>query len=84
VRMGLGSAAGLTPRLAAVREPVVCWYAQHGQPPTWQPIAPARLYRTEHAVSLADMLHALRRVLLAAQFLPSRRVMLTPEKLLHA
>ncbi len=55
---------------------VVCWYAQHGQPAADVAVhrAHAPWYRTKHTVSLADMLNALRRELLAAQFLPSRLV----------
>ena len=65
---------------------VVCWYALHGQPAA--DLAAHRVrapwYRTKHTVSLADMLNALRRELLAAQFLPSRLAMPTLEELLHA
>jgi hypothetical protein len=49
---------------------VVCWYAQHGQPAadiaTRRALAP--WYKAKHAPSVADMLSALRRVLLAAQY----------------
>jgi hypothetical protein len=53
---------------------VVCWYALCGQPAldvaTRRALAPG--YRTKHAVSFADMLTALRRVLIAAQYSPGR------------
>lgn len=65
---------------------VVCWYAQHGQPAADLAAYRARApwYRTKHAVSLAGMLTALRRELLAAQFLSSRLVTPTLDELLHA
>jgi len=65
---------------------VVCWYAQHGQPAADVAArrAHAPWYRTKHTVSLADMLNALRRELVATQFLPSWLVMPTLEELLHA
>jgi hypothetical protein len=48
----------------------ICWYARHGQPA--QDLAAHRArapwYRHKQAVSVADMLAALRRVLLAAQY----------------
>jgi DDE superfamily endonuclease len=48
----------------------ICWYAQHGQPA--QDLAAHRArapwYRTKRTVSVADMLAALRRCLLAAQY----------------
>jgi hypothetical protein len=47
---------------------VVCWYALHGQPAADVAArrASAPWYRDKHAVSFADMLVALRRVVLAA------------------
>jgi hypothetical protein len=65
---------------------VVCWYAQHGQPAADLAAHRARApwYRTKHTVSLADMLNALRRELLAAEFLSSHLVTPTLEELLHA
>jgi hypothetical protein len=48
----------------------ICWYARHGQPA--QDLAAHRArapwYRTKRAVSVADMLAALRRALLHAQY----------------
>jgi len=48
----------------------ICWYARHGQPA--QDLAAHRArapwYRTKQAVSVADMLAALRRALLTAQY----------------
>jgi DDE superfamily endonuclease len=62
----------------------VVWYALHGQPAV--DIAARRAaapwYQTKHAPSVADMLAALRRVLIAAQFLPSRLVEPTHEEIL--
>jgi hypothetical protein len=48
----------------------ICWYARHGQPATDLAAHRARApwYRTKRAVSVADMLAALRRALLAAQY----------------
>jgi hypothetical protein len=48
----------------------VCWYAHHGQPATDVAAHRARApwYHHKHTVSIADMLTALRRVLLAAQY----------------
>jgi hypothetical protein len=64
----------------------ICWYARHGHPTHDLAAHRARApwYRTKHTVSLADMLNALRRELLAAHFLPSRLVTPTLEELLHA
>ncbi len=91
---GVGQARNRTPRAVQRTVPfgllcvslVVCWYAQHGQPAADVAAhrAHAPWYRTKHTVSLADMLNALRRELLATQFLPSRLVMPTLEELLHA
>jgi hypothetical protein len=49
---------------------VVCWYARHGQPAHDLAAHRARApwYRTKRTVSVADMLAALRRCLLAAQY----------------
>lgn len=48
----------------------ICWYAHHGQPAHDLAAHRARApwYRTKHTVSVADMLAALRRALLAAQY----------------
>jgi hypothetical protein len=48
---------------------VVVWYARHGQPAADVAAHRARApwYRTKHAVSVADLLTAFRRALLAAQ-----------------
>jgi len=46
--------------------------------------ARAPWYRTKHTVSLADMLNALRRELLPAEFLSSHLVTSTLEEFLHA
>lgn len=92
--MGVGQARNRTP--AAVERTVpfglvclrllVCWYAQHGQPAADVAARRARApwYHTKRAVSLADMLTALRRELLTAQFLPSRLDTPTLEQLLQA
>jgi hypothetical protein len=92
--MGVGQARNRTPAAVERTVPfglvcmslVVCWYAQHGQPAVDVAARRARApwYRTKHAVSLADMLTALRRELLTAQFLPSRLVTPTLEELLQA
>jgi hypothetical protein len=62
----------------------VVWYALHGQPAV--DIAARRAaapwYQTKHAPSVADMLAAIRRVLIAAQFRPSRLVEPTHEEIL--
>ena len=49
---------------------VICWYAQHGQPAADLAAHRARApwYRHKRTVSVADMLAALRRALLAAQY----------------
>jgi hypothetical protein len=62
----------------------VVWYALHGQPAVDVAArrAAAPWYQTKHAPSVADMLAALRRVLLAAQFRPSRLVEPTHEEIL--
>jgi hypothetical protein len=48
----------------------IVWYARHGQPATDVAAHRARApwYRTKYTVSVADMLAALRRALLAAQY----------------
>jgi hypothetical protein len=48
----------------------ICWYARHGQPTQELAAHRARApwYRHKHAVSVADMIAALRRALLAAQY----------------
>jgi hypothetical protein len=62
----------------------VVWYATHGQPAvdvaTRRALAP--WYQAKHAPSMADMLTALRRVLLAAQYLPSSLVKPTHHEIL--
>ncbi|HEY5986043.1 MAG TPA: transposase [Streptosporangiaceae bacterium] len=91
---GVGQARNRTPRAVERTVPfgllcvslAVCWYAQHGQPAADLAAHRARApwYRTKHTVSLADMLNALRRELLAAQYQPGRLVTPTLEELLHA
>ncbi len=53
----------------------ILWYVRHGQPA--QDLAAHRArapwYRTKRAVSVADMLAALRRALLHAQYQPGHR-----------
>jgi hypothetical protein len=63
---------------------VVCWYALHGQPTADVAARRARApwYRDKHAVSSAGMLVALRRVILAAQYLPGSLVEPTPTEIL--
>jgi hypothetical protein len=63
---------------------VVCWYALHGQPAADVAARRARApwYRDKHAVSFADMLLALRRVILAAQYLPGSLVEPTTAEIL--
>jgi hypothetical protein len=63
---------------------VVCWYALHGQPAADVAArrASAPWYRDKHAVSFADMVVALRRVILAAQYLPSSLVEPTTAEIL--
>ena len=63
---------------------VVCWYALHGQPAADVAArrASAPWYRDKHAVSFADMLLALRRVILAAQYLPGSLVEPTTAEIL--
>jgi hypothetical protein len=48
----------------------ICWYARHGQPAADLAAHRTRApwYRHKHTVSVADMLAALRRALLAAQY----------------
>lgn len=82
--MGIGQARNRIP--AAVERTVpfglacmsvlVCWYAVSGQPAADVAARRARApwYRSKRTPSLADMLTALRRELLAAQFLPSRLI----------
>jgi hypothetical protein len=90
--MGVGQARNRTP--AAVERTVpfgllclsltVVWYAAHGQPTV--DVAARRAlapwYKAKHAPSVADMLSALRRVLLAAQYLPSSLVEPTHHEIL--
>jgi hypothetical protein len=65
---------------------VVCWYALHGQPAAdlaaRRALAP--WYRAKHAVSFADMLTALRRAIIAAQYRPGHLLARTPAETLHA
>jgi hypothetical protein len=69
-----GSARPATPRAVPFGllcvSLIACWYAQHGQPAADVAARRARApwYRTKRTVSVADMLAALRRVLLAAQY----------------
>jgi hypothetical protein len=65
---------------------LVVWYAAHGQPAADVAAHRARApwYRTKQAPSLADMLAALRRELLAAQYGPSLLIGPTLEELLAA
>ena len=64
---------------------IVCWYALYGQPTL--DVAARRAcapwYRTKHAVSFADMLTALRRAIIAAQYQPGRQVTPTPAEILQ-
>jgi hypothetical protein len=90
--MGVGQARNRTP--AAVERTVpfgllclsltVVWYAAHGQPTA--DVAARRAlapwYQAKHAPSVADMLTALRRVLLAAQYLPPSLVEPTHHEIL--
>jgi len=61
------------------------WYALHGQPTadvaTRRALAP--WYQAKHAVSFADMLVALRRAILAAQYLPGSLLEPTPPEILE-
>lgn len=92
--MGVGQARNRTPAAVERTVPfglvclslVVCWYAQHGQPAAEVAARRTRApwYHTKRAVSLADMLTALRRELLTAQFLSSRLVTPTLEQLPQA
>jgi len=63
----------------------VVWYAAHGQPAADVAAhrAHAPWYRTKHAVSLADMLAALRRELLTAQYQPGHLVPPTLQEILQ-
>jgi hypothetical protein len=64
---------------------VVVWYGLHGQPSAdvarhrWR----APWYQRKHAPSVADMLAALRRVLIASQYRPGVLVAPTLEELLE-
>jgi hypothetical protein len=62
----------------------VVWYTLYGQPAAdvvaRRALAP--WYRDKHAVSFADMLVALRRVILAAQYLPGSLVEPTTAEIL--
>jgi DDE superfamily endonuclease len=90
--MGVGQARNRTQ--AAVERTVpfgllclsltVVWYATHGQPATDVAARRARApwYQAKHAPSVADMLTALRRVLLAAQYLPGSLVEPTHHEIL--
>jgi hypothetical protein len=51
----------------------ICWYALVGDAPAdaAPPPRPRSWYQTKHAPSVADMLAAVRRVLIAAQYLPA-------------
>jgi hypothetical protein len=65
---------------------VVVWYARHGQPALDLAAHRARApwYRHKHAVSFADMLTALRRAIIAAQYRPGHLLTPTPEEILQA
>jgi hypothetical protein len=64
---------------------VVCWYALWGQPALDVATRRARApwYRTKHAVSFADMLTALRRTIIAAQYQPGQQVTPTTAEILQ-
>ncbi len=64
---------------------VIVWYALHGQPTLDVAARRTRApwYRTKQAPSLADMLTALRRELIAAQYRPGRQLEPTPEEILQ-
>jgi hypothetical protein len=89
--MGVGQARNRTRRAVERTVPfgllclslTVVWYAAHGHPADMiarRVLAP--WYQAKHAPSMADMLTALRRVLLAAQYLPSSLVEPTPHEIL--
>jgi DDE superfamily endonuclease len=90
---GVGQARNRTQRAVERTVPfgLVClsltvvWYALHGQPAA--DVAARRAlapwYKAKHAPSTADMLAALRRVLIAAQYLPSPLVEPTHEQILQ-
>jgi hypothetical protein len=90
--MGVGQARNRTRRAVERTVPfgllclslTVVWYALHGQPAT--DVAARRAlapwYQAKQTVSFADMLSALRRVLLAAQYLPSSLVEPTLQEIL--
>jgi hypothetical protein len=90
--MGVGQARNRTRRAVERTVPfgllclslTVVWYATHGQPAT--DVATRRAlapwYQDKHTVSFADMLSALRRVLLAAQYLPGSLVEPTHHEIL--
>jgi DDE superfamily endonuclease len=90
--LGVGQARNRTRRAVARTVPfglvcyslLVVWYARNGQPATDVAAhrAHAPWYRTKHAVSLADMLTAFRRALLAAQLHASPKVTPSLEQLL--
>jgi hypothetical protein len=89
---GVGQARNRTPTAVNRTVPfgLVClsltvvWYALYGQPAVDVAArrAAAPWYQTKHAPSVADLLGALRRVLIAAQFRPSRLVEPTQEEIL--
>jgi DDE superfamily endonuclease len=90
--LGVGQARNRTRRAVARTVPfglvcyslLVVWYAQHGQPAADVAAHRARApwYRTKQAVSVADMLTAFRRHLLAAQLQASPQVTPGLEQLL--
>ncbi len=63
---------------------VVVWYASNGQPAVDVAARRARApwYQQKHAPSTADMLAALRRAIIAAQYLPARPAELTAAEIL--
>jgi hypothetical protein len=92
--LGVGQARNRTPKAVQRTVPfgllcvslVICWYATHGQPALDVAAHRARApwYRHKHAVSFADMLTALRRAIIAAQYRPGHLLAPTPAEILHA
>jgi len=92
--LGVGQARNRTPKAVQRTVPfgllcvslVVCWYATHGQPTLDVAAHRARApwYRHKHAVSFADMLTALQRAIIAAQYRPGHLLAPTPAEILQA
>jgi hypothetical protein len=90
--LGVGQARNRTRRAVERTVPfgllclslLVCWYAQHGQAAADVAAHRARApwYRTKQAVSIADMLSAFQRALLAAQLQASPKLTPSLEQLL--